>query len=1279
MGTVFQENIRKLFFYLLIITLFFASGVSAETLVKTFNFSDDQLTFRQVGAFEQIFLSDGDLPEDTPGVPWLPVRYISIALPEGAVVESVLSEGTETLIRDNITVIPVQEPSPLSAARAPFTDPVAASYTIAEITPVEHGLLTGSHNMRGYRFITVRLNPLRYLPKHKKLYFSSAITLKVNYSRPLALTKSSRLTSSLFENIVKNHVVNPEMITGRSIPLSESKTEDIQYLIITDNALKSAFQTLATHRENRYTTAVLTKETIDTEYSGNDIQEKIRNAIKDYVDNHNTEYIAIGGDDTIIPDRDTSVSCGSYSETGMPTDLYYSGLDGDWDGNGNNVYGETDDAPDMAFDVIVGRIPVQTTSHANAYINKLIDYENNHPDNFDGKLLIGGDLLWNSYSGDDRPSDEMTDGHIAFKDANHGDVSDAEMWMRRMYKNGIQADWTVDQISYMFDTMTSWDESGSSGNYSQNATNMMTRLNEGWYLMNFFTHGNKSIWGLESGSFSSSNAAALTGLVAILYTEACLTGHFDNKETALSEAFIRNGNGGAINYIGCSRYGWGSPDSPPASSSSSGGPSASYAYQFNNIMFASPYGTTIGSIFAQHKAAKISSSSSNGSYRWIQFGLNLQGDPAVPYYKSDGDDGTDTDSDGLTDWTEDRYCTDKNSADSDSDGIDDGIEDANHNGVVDSGETNPCKADSDDDGLDDLLEISACTSPVKADTDDDGLNDSVEDANKNGIVDNNETNPCNADSDGDGLDDLLESSGCTSPLESDTDSDGLSDSSEDANQNGIVESWETDPCKTDTDDDGLPDNIEIEGCTNALIVDSDNDGITDGIEDTDHDGVVDAGESNPCEEDTDNDGIPDGEEDMDRDGIVDSDETDPNNPDTDSDGIGDNADLFPTDPNESSDNDNDGNGDNGDTDDDNDGMPDSWELKYGLNPFINDADLDKDEDDFTNLAEYTDGTRPDNKCPDIPMNESPTDSDEDMVLTPELTTGSYEDPENDLHKQTLWEVSTDNSFEENKLVFRLKSSEALSVMSIPELILQSETVYFWRVRYFDTLNGGSKWSDTTSFTTADNAGDGADVSGADGLPDGIPDQDAIQGFTDINQDDISDNEQSDMLKCMNTNDDLSQICIKAHDDDLTIEKIDYIEPVTPPETESESPDNDQIKGMFGLRLKVLNSGSTAKIIAYFSKPVENAATCYKYNAIDGWQDYSDHVLFSGDMMSATISIKDGGFGDIDGVENGTIIARKGIIIPKIEDTIAQPSTPIYTSDAVTEEAGSGCFIITSVK
>jgi len=80
--------------------------------------------------------------------------------------------------------------------------------------------------------------------------------------------------------------------------------------------------------------------------------------------------------------------------------------------------------------------------------------------------------------------------------------------------------------------------------------------------------------------------------------------------------------------------------------------------------------------------------------------------------------------------------------------------------------------------------------------------------------------------------------------------------------------------------------------------------------------------------------------------------------DPDGDGITGLNDAFPLDASESVDTDHDGIGNNADSDDDNDGMPDTWELQYGLNPLVNDANGDLDGDGISNLQEYTNGSNP---------------------------------------------------------------------------------------------------------------------------------------------------------------------------------------------------------------------------------------------------------------------------------------------------------------------------------
>jgi len=135
------------------------------------------------------------------------------------------------------------------------------------------------------------------------------------------------------------------------------------------------------------------------------------------------------------------------------------------------------------------------------------------------------------------------------------------------------------------------------------------------------------------------------------------------------------------------------------------------------------------------------------------------------------DEPQDTDGDGLLNYLENRWCTDRFDADSDDDGILDGIEDANHNGVVDEGETDPCNIDTDGDGIQDGTELGITVAVPDPDGEDGPLLGTDTDVFIPDADSNTTTNPLNADSD----------------------SDGAWDGAEDANHNGMVDSGETDP------------------------------------------------------------------------------------------------------------------------------------------------------------------------------------------------------------------------------------------------------------------------------------------------------------------------------------------------------------------------------------------------------------------------------------------------------------------------------------------------------
>ena len=256
------------------------------------------------------------------------------------------------------------------------------------------------------------------------------------------------------------------------------------------------------------------------------------------------------------------------------------------------------------------------------------------------------------------------------------------------------------------------------------------------------------------------------------------------------------------------------------------------------------------------------------------------------------DAAEDPDGDGLANRAEHALGTHPFDIDSDDDGLLDGEEDANHDGALGPGETNPTAADTDGDGIPDGVEagigrpresarpgvrgtdparftpdanLATTTDPTKADTDGDGIPDGVEDANRDGAWDPSETDP----------------------LDLDTDEDGLADGAEDVNFNGAVDAGETDPRRADTDGDGLADGLE-RGVTTP-VADPDGAGPLRGTDETQWRPDADpTTTTDPTKADTDGDGVLDGDEDWNRDGRFEPGrELNPNATDSDGDGIGD--------------------------------------------------------------------------------------------------------------------------------------------------------------------------------------------------------------------------------------------------------------------------------------------------------------------------------------------------------------------------------------------------------
>ncbi len=155
---------------------------------------------------------------------------------------------------------------------------------------------------------------------------------------------------------------------------------DTGYVIITTNDIKNKSTKLASfvaHKQSKFTVNVIT----ESQYgygSGDTAAENIHAWLKNnYTNtaygNGGILYVLLIGD----PRTDSSSVPMKMCRGDLPTDYYYAELTGNWDPDGDGIYGEEDEYNEKNFEVYVGRIPyynnINDTDHI---LQKLIDYDN---------------------------------------------------------------------------------------------------------------------------------------------------------------------------------------------------------------------------------------------------------------------------------------------------------------------------------------------------------------------------------------------------------------------------------------------------------------------------------------------------------------------------------------------------------------------------------------------------------------------------------------------------------------------------------------------------------------------------------------------------------------------------------------------------------------------------------------------------------------------------------------------------------------------------------------
>ena len=297
---------------------------------------------------------------------------------------------------------------------------------------------------------------------------------------------------------------------------------------------------------------------------------------------------------------------------------------------------------------------------------------------------------------------------------------------------------------------------------------------------------------------------------------------------------------------------------------------------------------------------------------------------------------------------------------------------------------------------------------------------------------------------------------------------------------------------------------------------------------------------------------------------------------------------------------------------------------------------------------------------------SPGNNAPDLFLTPVLQTAAFSSPDaSDQHLQTQWVVTR---VSDGLCVLDVTSSDCLTELDIPPLVLEEDTWYSWEVRYYGTRGTLSDWSSPSRFCTGE--------SGLDRDGNGIPDDQEVGLSIDLDNNTIADTEQDD-LRCVNVLEGAAQMAVCAPEGS-GVALIPALESTDPATLGSaiQIP-FDLPLGLISFRLEMDHVGGIARIRVYFSEPAPQAARWIKYDSINGWQDYSAHAAFAPDRRSVEIEIQDGGFGDADGVENGIVIDPSGFGIATTgvsSDSSDSHALAGSSASSSSGGGGGGCFI-----
>ena len=535
------------------------------------------------------------LIEDTqiysaPGEPLVPYRTASILLPQGAELKDVKVKHGKPIVMKGYD-LPWGQP-PCTFSDTPVTvGRNEETYNSNSLYPQTLFKVVGVESFRGYSILNLLLFPVQYQPKSGTVHFYQKLTVEVQFGKGM----KNKLYRGLEEDkaAVADIVDNIDTLNTYESGPTPLATEE--YIIITNDTLESTFQSLATWKAGFVDGAsVYTVSWISSNYTGTDTQMKIRNFIIDKYTNNGTLYVLLGGDTGVVPYRGFYVSTGGYTDSDMAADMYYAHLDGSHNSDGDSRYGETNDGVDFYAEVAVGRAPVDNTTEAQSFVNKVIAYEQ-----MDKPERV---CLHESRVGSNNSPDARC---LAYNCDNY-----------------IPTGYTID---YLFE---------EDGNVSK--ADWRAAWAAGPIAVVHIGHGNTTVYYInyEVGGTVSWYTTDVSSLTNTFYpwttSVACICGEFEASD-CLSEYYVKD-DCGAIGAIYNDNYGWFMTTDACALS-------GEFCEMEVRACWSDGY-EKLGDILNRSRYYMASSAQSDTYYRWCFYERNLMGDPETPCLTKRGEQHT---------------------------------------------------------------------------------------------------------------------------------------------------------------------------------------------------------------------------------------------------------------------------------------------------------------------------------------------------------------------------------------------------------------------------------------------------------------------------------------------------------------------------------------------------------------------------------------------------------------------------------------------------------------